>query len=37
MKKDYIVKENYAGLTKSKSKQSSRELNSLSGMSLPKD
>jgi hypothetical protein len=27
------VKENYAGLTKSKSKQSARELNTISGMS----
>lgn len=31
------MKENYAGLTKSKSKQSSRDLNSLSGMNLLRD
>ena len=32
-KKDYYIKEGYTGLTKSKSKQSARELNTLSGIS----
>lgn len=33
IQKDYFIKENYSGLTKSKSKQSARDLNSISGMS----